>query len=178
MTISIHRASKIDADAIKKIHISAFRPDEGESVAALANDLLIQPTTPETISLVAQSDGEIVGHVAFSPLRMKESDEWLGYILAPLGVDPTFQSKGVGSTLVRSGLAQVRDAGTAVVFVYGDPNYYGRFGFDPEVAVGFRAPHKLQYPFGWQAMGMGSEPVSGSTQQLVCVPALDDPALW
>ena len=175
----IRMATGRDGEAIRSVHLQAFSENERSVIADLATQLLVTDTQPETFSLVAEDDaGSVIGHVAFSPLTLDEPADWSAYILGPLAVVPGSQGRGVGGRLVEAGMTRLRDGDTDMVFVYGDPNYYVRFGFSPELAANFQPPHKLEYPFGWQASVMGSEPASGSPWQLACVPALDDPALW
>ena len=80
------------------------------------------------LSLVAvDPTGEIVGHAGFSPIETEMPGRWFG--LGPLSVAPTRQRSGVGSALVRAGLAQLAELKAAGVVLVGDPAYYGRFGF-------------------------------------------------
>lgn len=81
-----------------------------------------------TISLVAKAEGEIVGHVAISPVTFSHgATGWFG--LGPISVLPEFQGHGVGSRLMKSALADLRSMGASGCVVLGDPDYYGRFGF-------------------------------------------------
>lgn len=80
------------------------------------------------LSLVAEMDGQVVGHVAFSRVTVDGEDKgWLG--LGPISVKPELQRKGIGSLLIRAGLAQIRAGGVKGCVLEGDPNYYKRFGF-------------------------------------------------
>lgn len=111
-----------DAAAIRSVVTHAFgRADE----AALVDALRGAGKTP--VALVAIVDTRVVGHVLFSPVTLDGAPLGLG--LAPLAVAPEVQHRGVGAALVRAGLAAVRDGGTRVVVVLGDPDYYRRFGF-------------------------------------------------
>jgi len=117
-----------DAAAIRAIVTAAFlgaehsSGTEGAIVDALrASDML-------TVSLVADEDGEIVGHVAFSPITIDGADlNWFG--LGPVAVSPDHQRRGIGARLIEAGLAQLREAGAQGCVVLGDPGYYARFGF-------------------------------------------------
>lgn len=116
----------------------------------MAIDLLAETTNPETISLVAESGAAIVGHVAFSPASDAHADRFLGYILAPLAVHPSFQKRRIGTRLIEQGTEQLGNLAVDIVFVYGDPGFYRRFGFRPDGALEYVPPYKLQYPFGWE----------------------------
>jgi putative acetyltransferase len=89
------------------------------------------------ISLVAVDDDVVVGHVMFS--RMTAGFRALG--LGPVAVLPARQRSGVGSLLIKQGLARAAADGWAMVLVLGDPAYYRRFGFDPKLASGFASPY-------------------------------------
>ena len=80
------------------------------------------------LSLVAEEGGEILGHVAFSPVTIGGADlGWFG--LGPVSVRPDRQGQGIGAALIRAGLAQLRESGAAGVVLLGEPAYYARFGF-------------------------------------------------
>lgn len=82
-----------------------------------------------TISLVAEDDGNIVGHVAFSPVDISDgSTDWYG--LGPVAVLPAYQGRGIGRMLIERGLEDLRVLGGQGCVVLGDPAYYRRFGFE------------------------------------------------
>jgi len=81
-----------------------------------------------SLSLVAEMDGRIVGHVAFSAVTINGMDKgWYG--LGPISVQPDLQKQGIGSKLIHAGLARIREMGARGCVLEGDPNYYNRFGF-------------------------------------------------
>ena len=81
-----------------------------------------------TISQAAKAGGEIIGHVAISPVTLSSGETgWFG--LGPISVLPEFQRQGVGSKLMRSALAALEAMNASGCVVLGDPGYYGRFGF-------------------------------------------------
>ncbi|UDF29503.1 UNVERIFIED_ORG: N-acetyltransferase [Roseateles sp. XES5] len=89
-----------------------------------------------TLSLVAEADGVLVGHVAFSPVTVSDgSPDWYG--LGPISVDPARQGEGIGGKLVRAGLEQLKAMGATGCVLLGDPAYYSRFGFaaDPRLTL-------------------------------------------
>ena len=174
--MNIRNAEARDREEITKIYLSAFDESENLAVAKLATDLLSAPESQGVISLILEEDDALAGHVAFSPVRLKGEERFSGYILAPLAVDPDHQRQGVGKRLVEYGLQKLNKEGVQVIFVYGDPAYYGRFGFESALAENYIAPYKLTYSFGWQAVVMSPGDLTSGT--LECVDALCDPGLW
>ncbi len=111
-------------------------------------------------------------------MTIDNSETFRGYILAPLGVKPDYQKRRIGSKLIEYGLQQLSEMGVNVVFVYGDPKYYGRFGFSTDAAQQYTTPYKLQYPFGWQAIVLKEYAIEKWPAAITCVAPLCDPKLW
>jgi putative acetyltransferase len=176
--MNIRIATNQDRDDVQRVYVSAFPGCESEIVSKLAIDLLSKKTTPQTISLVAETDAAVIGHVSFSPVIIDTNKNFQGYILAPLGVKPDYQKRRIGSQLVEYGLQRLACTGVHVVFVYGDPTYYSRFGFNADAARHYTTPYKLQYPFGWQAIVLQEWALEKSPVTITCVNSLNDPALW
>jgi putative acetyltransferase len=176
--MNIRAATSLDREVVRDIHLAAFDAAERDIVAELAVNLLTEESTPTTISLLAESEGAVAGHAAFSPVTIADDQACHSYILAPLGVKPEYQKRGVGFRLVESGLQQLTEMGVNIVFVYGDPEYYGRFGFSAQTAEGFEPPYKLQYPFGWQATNLSKSNAGKSSGKIACVAPLNNPTLW
>ncbi len=174
----IRTATSFDREGIRVLYLQAFPEGENEIVAQLATDLLAEGSPPETITLVAECDGTVAGHAAFSPVTSDTDEEWIGYILAPLGVKPEYQKGGIGTKLVESGIARLLRLEANAVFVYGDPKYYEKFGFRAETASKFLPPYKLKYPFGWQAIALHEGDAKGQVIGLSFLSPLCDPALW
>ncbi len=81
-----------------------------------------------TLALVAEENGEVVGHVAFSPVRIGGVvEQWYG--LGPVAVRPDRQRQGIGTALIREGLKRLKSLQAAGCVLLGEPDYYGRFGF-------------------------------------------------
>ena len=82
-----------------------------------------------TVSLVAEVDGRIVGHIAFSPVTISDgTKDWYG--LGPVSVLPDFQSKGIGKALINKGIARLKDLKASGCCLIGHPQYYRQFGFE------------------------------------------------
>jgi len=106
-----------------------------ETEARLVDRLLEGPDA--TISMVADLDGMIVGHVLLTELQGPEK----ALALAPLGVDPDWRDFLIGTELTNHALTEARQRGWHSVFVVGDPVYYGRFGFKAELARHVKTPY-------------------------------------
>jgi putative acetyltransferase len=133
--IAIRRERPEDSAAIRRVHEAAFgQPDEADLVDALraGGDLV-----PE-LCLVAERDGAVIGHIAFSRARLDGGAEVLA--LAPVGVLPEHQGEGAGSALNRAGLERAARTGFPLVVVLGHAGYYPRFGFEPAAPLGVLAP--------------------------------------
>jgi putative acetyltransferase len=119
---------------VRTVEEQAFgRPSEADLVDRL------RARGAVTLSLVAVDDGDVVGHVLFSPVTIGEgSDALLAQGLGPVAVIPNRQNEGIGSQLIRAGLDFCCQAGMPAVVVLGDPRYYSRFGFGPAKRYGIR----------------------------------------
>ena len=95
------------------------------------------------ISLVAEENGTIIGHVMFSPVTVDEHPDEKLMGLAPLAVLYDYQNRGVGSQLVRAGLERCRALGVSGVVVVGHPDYYPRFGFVPAARFGLTCEYDV-----------------------------------
>ena len=174
----IRTATSLDRNDILKTYLCTFPEGEKDTISKIANDLLFENTTPQTISLVAENDNAVVGHVAFSPVKIDNDDSIQGYILAPLAVMPEHQKQKIGTSLVKKGIQTLSKMNVNILFVYGDPKYYGKFGFSAGAAEKFIPEYKLQYPTGWQAIILNEFSTKHSYNNLVCVASLSDPELW
>lgn len=123
---------------VQSIHLSAF-PEEGESRLVRGLRQNAQPV----ISMVAEIDGQLVGHILFSPVTLdsKPSLQLMG--LAPMAVAPSHQRQGIGSALVEAGLAQCRQNRHGAVVVLGHPKYYPKFGFVPSINFGIKSEYDV-----------------------------------
>jgi putative acetyltransferase len=155
----IYRAEfPADRDAIRRVHARAFG-DDG-TVAALTDALRAAPAPLAPLSFVASAGSEVAGHVMLSASRLDAPPRLVDvYVLSPLGVLPEYQRQGIGTALIEVALAAARDGGVPLVFLEGDPAYYGRRGFERADGYGFRAPSLRIPPPGFQVARLpGHEP--------------------
>jgi len=146
MNIVIRPETGQDQEAIWSVNQAAF---EGDAEANLV-DALRDGGFAE-VSLVAEVDEEIVGHILFSRLFIATKVGKVDALsLAPMAVLPSHQRQGIGSRLVETGLEACRESGHRIVAVLGHPEFYPRFGFSAERA------RRLESPFGggeaWMAL--------------------------
>lgn len=143
MTVAIRAATAGDAPAVDALLRASFpEPAEAELVAHLARDGDI------VLVLVAdeEADGAVLGTVVFSRMAVDLGGKSVPAVaLAPLAVVQAARQQGVAEALVRAGLDWLREAGVAMVFVLGEPDYYGRFGFEAALAEGFASPYAGPY---------------------------------
>lgn len=127
-----------DVAAIFALNETAFDTD----AEARLVDRLRKNATPY-ISLVAESKGQIIGNIVFTPVTLDKFTGGLLLGLAPMAVSPDRQKAGVGAALVGAGLSACREAGAVAVVVLGHPAYYPRFGFAPASGFGLSCEYDV-----------------------------------
>ncbi|MEP3304204.1 MAG: N-acetyltransferase, partial [Roseibium sp.] len=134
-----------DFPVLEGLYPLAF-PDE--DLLPLLRDLFASDCV--LLSLVAETDGAVVGHVVFTMVQVGGTDAKAA-LLGPVAVAPDRQKQGIGSALIERGFGLLADENVSRIFVLGDPAYYGRFGFDPEskVVTPFEIP--VEWREGWQS---------------------------
>ncbi len=159
--ISIRTSTPRDRDAIRLVEEHAF----GQPVEAGLVDALVSGGDAVT-ELVAEEDGQVVGHILFSRLFVEaDGAKFPAVALAPLAVEPSFHGTGIGGALVRKAHVRLKEAGETLSVVLGDPEYYGRFGYDHQRAAGFDSDYQ---GYALQALAWGDAPAKG---RLVYAPA-------
>ena len=143
MNFVLRDEAAADIPAIDRLVKAAFLPLPYSSHTEQFMIRALRKGHALSISLVAESDSRLLGHVAFSPVTISDgSRHWYG--LGPLAVAPEYQRHGIGQALVGRGLAMLRQRNASGCVVFGDPNYYGRFGFARDPGMIFAgAPAKL-----------------------------------
>jgi putative acetyltransferase len=128
LVIVIRDETPEDVGAISEVTATAFETLEISDHTEQFMIVALRAAQALSVSLVAERDGQVVGHVAFSPVTISDgTPAW--YILGPISVLPEHQCKGIGKALTREGLSRLEDIDARGCCVVGHPEYYGRFGF-------------------------------------------------
>lgn len=172
----IREARDADLDDELRIERLAFgREDEARLVA----DLLRDPTARPILSLLAERDGRCVGHVLSTAIELVGAAMPVkSAILAPLAVLPEAQGTGVGRALVEAACRILAARGVALVFVFGDPDYSGRLGFEAAIPVGLEAPHPIAPEAAWRVRGLAPGVVGRVRGKVRPADALAGEELW
>ena len=130
-----------DEDAIRKVSLAAFpTAQEADLVQQLRED------ADSELSLVADDEGAIVGHVLLSRMNVEgDGRPYRAVGLGPVAVIPERQREGIGGALIEEVVRRAQDRGEEIVFLLGEPDYYRRFGFSAEAAAPFASPYAGPY---------------------------------
>ena len=125
----IRDETEADVTAITEVTIAAFNALE---ISGHTEQFIIEALRAAnalSISLVAEIDGRVLGHIAFSPLTISDGTQnWYG--LGPVSVLPEFQRQGIGKALIKEGLSRLKDMNARGCCLVGHPDYYRKFGFN------------------------------------------------
>jgi putative acetyltransferase len=126
--IVVRNETQDDVYAITEVTIAAFKTlaisnhSEQFIIAALRSAKAL------TVSLVAEMDGQVIGHIAFSPVTMSDgTPHWYG--LGPVSVLPAHQRQGIGTALIKEGMSRLKELNAQGCCLVGHPDYYKKFGF-------------------------------------------------
>jgi predicted N-acetyltransferase YhbS len=132
VTVRVRLEEPDDRTRSLEVERAAFGSDEEPAIVEAIRDL------EGSFALVAEGDGEVVGHVQLSRAWVGGSEV---LALGPVGVLPAHQRRGIGSSLVRGALEEARRRAEVAVILLGDPGFYQRFGFEPAAEFGLRNPY-------------------------------------
>jgi putative acetyltransferase len=126
--IAIRNESDTDVRAITEVTVTAFKTLE---ISHHTEQFIIEALRAAkalTVSLVAEVDGFVTGHIAFSPVTISDGTrDWYG--LGPVSVLPAYQRQGIGKALIWEGLSRLKDINAQGCCLVGHPDYYRKFGF-------------------------------------------------
>ncbi|MDG4897040.1 MULTISPECIES: N-acetyltransferase [unclassified Mesorhizobium] len=152
--MSIRAATPRDREAIRLVEEHAF----GQQAEAGLVDALVTGGDA-VVELVAEEDGQVVGHILFSRLYVQNGGKRFAAVaLAPLAVEPSFHGTGIGGALILEAHVRLKEAGETLAVVLGDPTYYGRFGYSHARAARFDSEYQGE---ALQALAWGDAPETG-----------------
>jgi putative acetyltransferase len=128
LKIAIRSETDADVSAITEVTVAAFKTLEISNHTEQFIIEALRAAKALTVSLVAEVNGRVVGHIAFSPVTMSDGTRsWYG--LGPVSVLPEYQRQGIGKALIQEGLSRLKDLGARGCCLVGHPDYYRKFGF-------------------------------------------------
>ena len=126
--IVIRNETQSDVCAITEVTIAAFKTLEISNHTEQFIIEAIRAAKALTVSLVAEMDGRVIGHIAFSPVTISDgTSNWYG--LGPVSVLPVYQRQGIGKALIQEGLSRLKGMNAQGCCLVGHPDYYRKFGF-------------------------------------------------
>ncbi len=141
MDIIIRKETPDDFQQVARVIEMAFRQ---KNEAVLVEKLRHNINYNANLSIVAEYNGNVIGHILFFPIVIRKGETSMASLaLAPLSVSPEFQKMGVGGRLTQEGLRKAREIGFTSVIVLGHPEYYSSFGFVPARQWGITAPFEV-----------------------------------
>ncbi len=177
----IRIAEDSDLRSLLETHFEAFGPGKGAELVSLVSDLLADPSATPLLSLVAEEDSRILGHVLFSHVMLDSAPDTLrASILAPLAVRPEVWSRGIGGRLVQEGFRLLQEDGVELVFVLGHADYYPRFGFTPANAYGIEPPFPVppEHADAWMVRELRPHTLGRFHGTIICADTLNNPEHW
>ncbi|SMP79239.1 hypothetical protein SAMN06265222_13010 [Neorhodopirellula lusitana] len=180
-TVKTRVAMEKDRDAILAVHMNAFGEGEGPVIVMLVDEMLDDVSGEPMLSLVAETDDGLVGHLLFTSVKIEPDHSHISArILAPLAVVQNRQRQGIGGRLIQAGLRQLTGSGVDLVFVLGYPDYYSRFGFKPAGVQGLQAIYPIppQSADAWMVAEMTPGTIENCKGTVRCSKALDHPKYW
>ena len=129
LNVVIRDETNADVEAITKVTVAAFETLEISDNTEQFIVMALRAANALAVSLVAELDGCVIGHVAFSPVTISDgTHNWYG--LGPVSVLPTYHRQGIGTALIQEGLSRLKNLNAAGCCVVGHPDYYRKFGFE------------------------------------------------
>lgn len=174
----IRELSADDLLDIEEIFFNSFPIEEAPITFTVIKKLVSQSAKEGNYCIGYQLDEKIVGVVGFSPVFFAPDTGISAYLLSPLATHKLHQKKGIATQLIETAKAHFKANNVDALLVYGDPEYYARYGFDAILGKHFVPPYPLEYEFGWQATMLNDKVVTNATLHFTCVSALSDASLW
>lgn len=178
MKFSLFNESKSQEviNPFKRVFAASEGEAEGQVIADFVANLIATAARQDLIGCRAVENEIVVGCIFFSRLTVPSGQ--IAFILSPVAVSTDDQNTGIGQNLIKYGLNHLKSLNVSLVFIYGDPSYYSKTGFEQISESIVKAPCPLSQPIGWLAQsldGQANQPMAGPTK---CVEALNDPGPW
>ena len=170
-SLKIRETEPQDMTRILALYPQAFPEEELRPVVSA-----LLENGQDVVSLAGFDGDTLVAHILFT-ICGTEPRNRSAALLAPLGVIPSRQEQGIGTSLVRAGLERLEKMGIRQVFVLGDPAYYHRFGFSPEQRVLAPYPLPEEWADAWQSLPLAARAPLAAGRLLLPEPWMD-PVLW
>ncbi|MGD8388868.1 MAG: N-acetyltransferase [Desulfobacteraceae bacterium] len=133
--MKIRNETDADVNPVTEVTVAAFETLEISNHTEQFIIEALRAAKALTLSLVAEVDGRVVGHIAFSPVTVSDGTmHWYG--LGPVSVLPEYQRKGIGKALIQKGLSRLKDLDAKGCCLVGHPQYYRKFGFENVAGLG------------------------------------------
>jgi len=172
----------IDNDLKKIIHIHKVAFKEEESVAELTAELLKDKTAEPRVSLIALNNDKPIGHILFTNCTIEGIAICpLMHILAPLGIIPEYQNKGVGGKLIKEGIKLLKEINSKMVFALGHIEYYPKYGFIKDAEkLGYIAPYPIpaKVADAWMVQSLTDDNELDFKGTIICANAMDEAEYW
>lgn len=165
---------------ITNIFTSVFTVTEGEEegklIGGLAAKLSARIDNQEIICMGAYEENLVMGVIFFTHLSFNKVTQ--AYLLSPVAVSTRHQRKGVGQSLIKYGLNELKNRSVPFVITYGDPAFYSKLGFQYLSEKVIKPPLKLSMPQGWLGCSLNEESIPSIDEKPKCVMEFDESAYW
>lgn len=172
-TFSIRKENPSDHHWVIELTEKAFESLEisDHTEGKLVDNLRKAPTFIGELSLVAELNGQIVGHILFTPIRIENGEQqFQSLVLAPVSVLPEFQKQGIGGQLIIAGHQKARELGFQSVILIGHPEYYPRFGYKTASGFGLKVAMELPSDDVFMAVELTENALSGVSGMVIFPP--------
>jgi predicted N-acetyltransferase YhbS len=175
-TIIIRQETPDETQWVVELTERAFKTlplSEGKE-GMLVNELRKSNNFIPELSLVAELDGKVVGHILFTPIIIDNGEQqFQSLVLAPVSVLPEFHNKGIGSQLILAGHQKAKELGYQSVILVGHPEYYPRFGYRPCVTWNIKSPIDLPSDDVFMALELTEGALNGVSGTVVFPPEFE-----
>jgi predicted N-acetyltransferase YhbS len=172
-TITIRKETPSDHHFVIELTQKAFETLEisEHNEGQLVDKLRKAPGFIDELSLVAELDRQVVGHILFTPIIIdNERQQFQSLILAPVSVLPEFQNIGIGGQLIRTGHQKAKELGFQSVILLGHPAYYPRFGYKPASTWGIKTQIPLPSDDVFMAVELAEGGLNGVSGMVIFPP--------